>query len=216
MLSYIFIIILLISSSYEDYEKISKYSSVKVKPDTKVYLDISSYKEYELISLSFGMDVFFGSSSNKEVYSYYIGQVSSPYYYDTASWDNLSLVTNRNVSCSWGDYCTFKWDEIKQPGKNFIFIIPPTPFSDFYTFWGNYIKITHLGGLSAGEIAGIVCGCIAFIGGIIGIILCCRYCCRKTPYVPVSPVVAYVPPPVVTVMAPPPPPQQMTYYPTTY
>lgn len=214
MFPLIFLLTLLIPSSFEDYQKIAKYSSARVKPDTKVYFDISYYPVGELISVSLGMDVFFGSYSNKEVYRFYIGQVSSSYYYDTEAWNNLSYVTDRNVTCSWGDYCTFTWDEIKQPGKNFIFIIPPAPFDSFYKTWGNKIKIIHLGGLSAGEIAGIVCGCIGFIGGIIALILCCRFCCRKTPYVPVAPVAAYVPPPVVTVYAPPPPPQP--YYQTTY
>ena len=125
------------------------------------------------------MDVFFGDYSCQERYEFYIEQVPATNYYDSHYWDLnvLRKVINKNVSCSGWD-CTFTWEEIKEEGKNFIYIFPPAPFSDFYTFWGEKIKINHLGGLSAGAIAGIVIGCVFFLAIVITLISVC-YCCAK-------------------------------------
>ena len=65
----------------------------------------------------------------------------------------LLKVINRIVAWSGGDY-TFTLEEIKEEGKNFIYTYPPTPYDSFYSFWGEKIKITHLGGsgLSVGQL----------------------------------------------------------------
>ena len=187
MLPLIVLSIIYVLTLAQDYKKLYTYSSVKVIPDTRVYLDISSYDTGELIQLQLSMDLFFGDSSNRKSYTFQIGQVSTSYYADSYSWKNLPNVTNRNVSCTTSEYCYFKWNETKQYGKKYIFIIPPTPFPKFYNFWGNYIKVSHLGGLSAGAIVGIVFGCIGAVVLLIIIIYCC--CCRskKIAYIPTTP-----------------------------
>ena len=175
------IIISLLTFSLCQYKELSKHGSVKVAPNTKVYLDISTFPVGELISFDIDMDLFYGSLSDRESYEFFIEQVPANTYYDPYYWDLTILhkVINKNVSCS-GDDCTFKWEEIKEEGKNFIYIYPPPPYDNFYTFWGEKIKITHLGGsgLSAGAIIGIVFGCIFFIVIIILLIVCCC-CCRN-------------------------------------
>ena len=171
------IILLFFSVSADSYEKISKYSSVKVIPNTKVYLDISSFNVGESITLEFNMDLFFGGSKTK--YEFFIRQSLTDSYSDDYYWNNLYNKTSRDVQCSSSGTCTFKWTEKKEPGTYYIYIRPPTPFSNFYTFWGNKIKISHTGGLSAGAIAGIVIGCVA--GAVILIIIIYYCCCRKRP-----------------------------------
>ena len=149
------IIISLLTFSLCQYKELSKHGSVKVAPNTKVYLDISTFPVGELISFDIDMDLFYGSLSDRESYEFFIEQVPANTYYDSYYWDLTILhkVINKNVSCS-GDDCTFKWEEIKEEGKNFIYIYPPPPYDNFYTFWGEKIKITHLGGsgLSAGQL----------------------------------------------------------------
>ena len=129
----IFLLIFLISSSYEAYEKLPKYDSVEVIPDTKVYIDIASYNIGELISLEIGLDFIHGSSFDKEAYSHKIGQVAASTYYDPDSWKNLPNVKNSNVTCDNIDYCIFKWEEIKSAGNNFIYITTPVPFKHYYS-----------------------------------------------------------------------------------
>ena len=175
------IILSLLTFSLCQYKELSKHSSVKVEPNTKVYFDLSSFPVGELISFEIEMDLLFGDYSSKQQYKFHIEQVPATSYYDPNYWDlnKLRKVTNKNVSCS-GDDCTFTWEEIKEEGKNFIYIYPLAPYKDF-TFWGEKIKITHLGDnsvLSAGAIVGIVFGCIFFIVIIILLIACCC-CCRN-------------------------------------
>ena len=160
-----------------NYKELSKYSSVSVIPDTYVYLDITSFKTNQVISIEITMDLFFASQTS--YYKFQIDQVEATSYTDYNCWKNLRTVTNKNVTTDgWHDY-TFTWSEIKQEGKNFLFIIPPAPFSDYYDFWGYKIKINNTGGLSTSAIIGIVVGAIALIA-IIGLII---YCCRrKTTY----------------------------------
>ena len=173
-----FLILFFIFISYvKGYTKLSKYSSVSVKPKEKVYLDISGFETGELISLEFKMDLFFASSSEQDHYKLQIDQVAASNYYDSYYWGNLRTVTNRNVTKYSSDDYVFTWEEIKKEGKNYIFIIPHEPFSDFYSFWGNKIKIVNTGGLSAGEIAGIVIGIVVPLIVIGIIIFCC--CCRN-------------------------------------
>lgn len=167
-------ILLLSSSICQSYKELSKYSSVTVKPNTKVYLDISSFDVGELISFEIKMDLFF-SSSSRDSYTFKIGQVSASSYYDQNCWNNLQTVTNRNITSADIDDYIYAWEEIKEEGKNFIFIIPLSPYSSFSSF-DNEIKISNIGGLSAGAIAGIVVGVVSFVLIIVLIILLCRYC----------------------------------------
>ena len=226
------IILLFLKVSTGEYEKISKYSSASVKPDTKVYLDISSFKVGESIKLEFIMDLFFGSYSRYS-YSFSIGQSHSNTYSDTYYWDHLHSNTTTDVSCTSSYKCTFKWTEKKEAGAYFIYIIPPAPFPSFYKTWKNKIKVSHTGGLSAGAIAGIVIGSVA--GAVILIVIIYYCCCRNKPqpvYTPSNPTVTmtYTQPIVQTVVTPvqpviqpviqpvvptygPPPPQP--YYPPT-
>lgn len=155
-----------------DYKKLSKYSSVSVIPDTKVYLDISSFETGELISLEFKMDLFFGD--DRKSYKFQIDQVPASTYYDYKYWNNLRTVVNKNVTESSGGVCIFKWEEIKKSGNTYIYINVPAPFDDFYSFWGNKIKITNTGGLSDGEIAGIVIGIMVPIIILVAIFIYCK------------------------------------------
>lgn len=178
MFSFIIILSTFFMVLSDTYKQLSKHGSVKVNPNTKVYFDIGSFETGDLISFEIKMDLFFGTSSSRESYTFFIEQVPANTYYDSKYWNNLRQVINKNVSCSSSSDCTFSWEEIKEEGKNFIYIIPPTPFDDF-TFWDEKIKIIHLGGLSAGAIVGIVFGCIAIVGIMIAMFACC--CCRYNP-----------------------------------
>ena len=159
------------------YKELSKYSSVSVIPDTYVYLDISSFKTNQVITIEITMDLFF--ASQKSYYDFKIGQVAISYYADDYYWRNLRTVTNGNVTNGRGSDYTFTWSEIKQEGKNYLFIIPLAPFSGYYNTWGYTIKINHTGGLNTSGIMGIVVGVIILLAIICCIICCCR---RKTTY----------------------------------
>jgi hypothetical protein len=164
---------LFISIQCYNYKELKKHSSVKVPPGTRVYFDISEFNDGELIEFEMTMDLFFGGDRTK--YQFRIGQVSATKY--SGDWESLPLVTNKNVVCDFDDECVFSWSEIKEAGKNSIYIIPLPPYG--YTTWDKEIEIEHLGGLSGGAIAGIVLGCIAFVGIIAAIIGCC--CCKLNP-----------------------------------
>ena len=160
--------------------QIKKHSSVKVPPETKVYFDIRKFDVGELLEFEITMDLFFSTDQSK--YEFYIEQVPANNYYDSYYWDkdNLRYVTNKNVSCEIGGECTFSWEEIKQAGKNYIYIIPTEPYPNFYTSYYKEIEIEHLGGgLSDGAIAGIAIGCIIFVVIIVIIFIscCCFSCC---------------------------------------
>jgi len=176
-MKFILLILSFFSLSFCQYKELKKHSSVNVAPDTKVYLDLSSFKTGDLISFEIEMDLFFGG--NTKFYEFYIDQVPASSYHDPTYWNNLRKVKNGNVSCDSSSECTFKWEEIKEEESTYIYINPPAPFSDFYTFWDKKIKIKNLGGeLSAGAIVGIVFGVIAFIAILVIIIVCCC-CCSK-------------------------------------
>ena len=177
MLQIILIIFSFVLISCDNYKKLSKHSSVNVAPETKVYFDIKDFEIGDLIQFEIKMDLFFGST-DRSSYNFSIQQVPATSYYDPYYWDldHLVFYNNKNVSCSGSEVCTFSWDEIKKEGMNYIYIYPPAPFDDFYTFWDNKIKITHLGGLSGGAIAGIVIGCILFGGMIITLLVICCCC----------------------------------------
>ena len=176
-MKFILLILSLFSLSICQYKELKKHSSVKVAPQTKVYLDLSSFKTGDLISFEIEMNLFYGGNTN--YYEFFIDQVSVSSYYDSTYWNNLRRVKNGNVSCNIHDECTFTWEEIKREGSTYIFIYPPAPYSSFYTFWDEKIKIKNLGGgLSSAAIVGIVFGVIAFIAILILIIVFCC-CCRQ-------------------------------------
>ena len=171
-----FTIIILILSSCKNndslFQKLSWHSSLEVLPETRVYYDISSYNEGDLISFKIYMD-YFGSFSQKGIYRFKIDQVPTSNQFDEEYWKNLRSVTNKNVSYSghFQDFCTFSWDETKKKGNNFIFIYLPTPFQDFNSFWKRKIKIENVG-ISIGGIIGIIVGCAVFVAILITIIIC--------------------------------------------
>ena len=82
------IILTLLAFTFQDYQKLSPGSSVKVIPNTKVYLDLSSYEVGDLISFEIELDLFFSHGTNS-YYSFYIDQVPATSYYDSNYWDNL-------------------------------------------------------------------------------------------------------------------------------
>ena len=154
------------------YEELSKYSSVSVKPDEYVYLDITSFKTNEMITLEIIMDLFFGSSSQQSSYTFQIGQVSASSYADYYAWNSLPTRINKNVTRDGSDYI-FSWTEVKEEGKNYLFIIPPAPFSDYYSFWGNKIKIKNTGGMSTASIVWMVVGISLPLIVVIVLVICC-------------------------------------------
>ena len=210
------------------YKELEKHSSVKVSEDNnRIYFDLSPFDVGDLIQFEITMDLSLGGDRSK--YKFHIKQVEASTYYDSDSWTSTlqEEVSNKNASCD-DDYedCTFSWDEIKGEGKKYIYISLPQPYSSYFSFWGKKIKIKHLGGLSDGAIAGIVLGCLAFVGIIAAIIgcLCCKLnprcyiccsnccpcckcclcCCKKTQYklngtvhIPAQPVVIQAPVPAV-------------------
>ena len=176
---FILLILSLLSLICCDYKELKKHSSVKVIPDTKVYLDLSNFETGDLISFEIEMDLFYGNQTS--FYEFYIDQVPASSYYDPTYWSNLRRVKNANVSCESDNECTFKWEEIKKEGNNYIFIITPEPYSSFYSFWDEKIKIENVGGkLSVGAIIGIVFGVIAFIVILVVLISCCCCYCSQT------------------------------------
>ena len=133
------------------FQELPKYDTISVIPDTRVYLDISSFEVGQSIYLDFKMDLFFYSKESRDSYTFQIDQVPTKYEDDYFYWGNLPYVTTKNVSSITKDY-TYTWVEIKKKDMNYIFIIPPEPFDRFYTFWKNKIIITNVGGISAREI----------------------------------------------------------------
>ena len=186
----LFIILSSIILSLCEYKELPKNDYINVVPDTNVYFDISSFDDGESIDFEFEMDLIYGDYTSETRYTFKIDQVQATSYSDSTSWTGLREVTNRNVSCDFDDVCTFTWTEKKQAGKNYIFIIPPAPYTGFYSSHHKKIKITHDddGGLSAGAIVAIVFAVIIFIAIIVLIIVfcccctgdrtgCCFHCC---------------------------------------
>ena len=174
---FILLILSLLSLCFCQYQRLKKHSSVKVIPDTKVYLDIKDFEIGDLISFEIELDLFYGSETS--FYEFYIDQVPASSYYDSTYWNNLRRVKNTDVSCNIRRDCTFKWEETKKEGNTYIYIIPPAPFWGFYSLWGNKIKIKHLGGsLSVGTIVGIVFGviCCAILRDVVIVERCRAHC----------------------------------------
>ena len=91
------------------------------------------------------MNLFFvDDDSQRESYIFQIDQISSDTYDDFESWNNLRLVINKNVTKTDMTHYIFKWTEVKQPGKNYIYINPITPFENYYNFWKNEIDIKNI------------------------------------------------------------------------
>jgi len=176
MLHLIVLSILYIYSSAQIYQKISKYSSEKVAPGTRVYIDISSFKPNDILKFELSMDLNRASSSVRKSYTFEIGQVTSSYYGFDSDWRSLNTVTSYDVKCDSYNYCTFKWSEQKKSGTYQMFIIPPAPYTNFNWYTDNRIKVNHTGGLSTGAIVGIVFGCI---GGVVLLIVLIYKCCNS-------------------------------------
>ena len=98
MISFILILSLLMLVPCSYYKKLAKYDSVSVAPNTHVYLEISSFKTGDTITIEIDMDVFFGSSENKKKYDFQIDQVPANSYSDSYYWNKLRPVSNSNVS----------------------------------------------------------------------------------------------------------------------
>lgn len=157
----------------DGYKELKKHSSVKVSPNTRVYFDLSKFDVGESIEFEITMDLSNGGNRNNYVFE--IDQVSAISYISD-NWASLPRETSSDVSCKSGGECTFSWEETKEVGKDYIYIIPLAPD----TGYSKKIEIEHLGGgLSAGAIAGIVIGCIVFVAIIVIMISCC--CCRCNP-----------------------------------
>ena len=120
-----FLSLITFCQGYEYYknQELKKYGSVKVPGDSRVYLNITSFKTGEYISFKFEMDLFFGEGEEKSSYTFKIGQVSTSYYNDDKYWNCLPIVTSRYFTQSGRLYdTTFTWDEVKIEGKNYIFM----------------------------------------------------------------------------------------------
>ena len=93
-------------------QKLPKYDFIDVFPDTRVYLDVSSFDVGESINLEYTMNLIF-SLESKDNYTFQIGQVSCEDYDDYRCWRNLPTYTNENVTESRGFNYTFSWTEIR-------------------------------------------------------------------------------------------------------
>lgn len=117
------------------------------------------------------MDLFFGTSSEQSSYKFQKGQVSASSYSDDYAWNSLPTVINTNVTRDGSDYI-FSWTEVKEEGKNYLFIIPPAPFYNYYSFWGNKIKIKNTGGMSTASIVWMVVGITLSLIVVIVLVVC--------------------------------------------
>ena len=159
-----------------EYKELKKHSSVEIPGDTRVYLDITSFKTGEFISFEFEMKLF--HAQERSSYTFKIGQVSASSYDDEECWNNLPTVTNKNFTQDEWDYDTiFTWDEVKVEGKNFIFMELYPPFFGF-DFFEYKIKVKNTGGINISNTVVIVLAIVipVIVIVIIIIVVCC---CRK-------------------------------------
>ena len=174
MIDFIIILSQFILYFCEDIE-LSWHGSLEVIPDTFVYYDISSYDPGDKITFKITID--YSDTADlimKNCYNFKIDQVPTKDPHDSYYKENLRNVSNKNVTYSGrnGYTSTFTWDEIKQSENNYIFIILPTPFPDYYRTWERKIKI-EVAGLSIVAIIGIIIGSFSFIALIIAAIFYC-------------------------------------------
>lgn len=163
-----------------DFAELPLYGSVSVKPDTSVYLDITSFKTNEAINLEISMNLANHGSKN---YSFFINQVEASSYADIDCWTNLTNVTDGNSTYdSWEEY-TYTWKEIKKENKNFLFIILPEPY-DGYSQLSNEITIKNTGGISLVTIIGIIIGALIIIIAIAITLYCCYHHKKATHHNP--------------------------------
>lgn len=157
-------------------KELKKYSSIKVAPETLVYMDISSFKTGENIYFEIIMDLFFADhNQQKEEYTFNIDQVSY-ITHDENNWNSLTSVTTRDKEER--TETIFKWKETKKEGMTYIYIKTPTPYND-YSHWENTIEIKNTLKNNATTLAIILCTVIAGIIIIVIIIVCCCCCCKK-------------------------------------
>ena len=172
MINEILFILLLNVLLCAQFQELQKYDYIYAIPNNWIYLDISSFEVGESIYLEFSMNLIF-SKESKESYTFKIAQVPAKSGKDYQYWSTLPTVTNRNYTVSSGFDYNYTWVEIKQPGMNYIYIIPLEPFEKFYTFWKFEIFLINTGGMSQRElmrrVSKIVFPCFAVI--IVAIII---------------------------------------------
>ena len=168
-----FLILFLFSfiSVKAEYKQLPKHSSVKVFPDTRVYLNIDGFKDDEAIDLKFTMDFIITYINLKGSYTFQIQQVSALNPENDTLWNNLPSVTSRNVKDKFYLEYTYSWTEKKKHGNNYLLIIPLAPFSGFNKDLKGKIEIENPGGLSTGAIIGIVLGVTIAVIIIISLIV---------------------------------------------
>ena len=112
------------------------HGSLEVIPDTFVYYDISSYDPGDTITFKITMS-YFGSFSRSDCYNFQIDQVPTEDPHDSYYRKNLRHVCNKNISYNDNSKSTrvYTWNETKQSGNHYIFIILPAPYNGFYSFW---------------------------------------------------------------------------------
>lgn len=108
----ILLILSLLSTSFCRFRELPKNVEIKVIPDTNVYLDLSSFKVGDLITINITIDLCF-SKTSKDTYSFYIDQVPASSWNNSSYWGNLTKVEIIDESCERGD-CHFKWEENKK------------------------------------------------------------------------------------------------------
>ena len=123
-----------------DFIELPKYDKIEVKANSKVYLDISSFKVNQSIYLHFTMDMFFLGTDKS--YTFKIAQVPAKSNDDSKYWNSLPKVKNNNFTkISLSDY-TYSWVEIKKEEMNYIYMILPEPYGSF-DFFQYKIKIEN-------------------------------------------------------------------------
>jgi hypothetical protein len=110
----IFFLLIAVSCNYQE---LSKYGSLSVIPDSKVFLNLTSFKIGELITFEISMDLFLSHENTNSYIFQIIEQVDSPNCCFNQYWNNLRKVINNNVTGSSSNRI-FKWEEIKQEEKN--------------------------------------------------------------------------------------------------
>ena len=86
-----------------DFIELPKYETIEVKANSKVYLDISSFKVNQSIYLHFTMDMFFLGTDKS--YTFKIAQVPAKSNDDSKYWNSLPKVKNNNFTkISLSDY----------------------------------------------------------------------------------------------------------------